>query len=210
MHFIGDVHGKLTMYLKMVSYLKDTIQLGDFGLGFGGNMSRDKMYHDKLNEMIADRHMILRGNHDNPAAYKNLPTYLGDYGMYKGIFFISGAYSIDKCLRTEGVTYWSDEELRIVELDKAISLFNKEKPSVVISHTCPLEIIGETSTIKLSIKSRTSQALQAIMDSNHKPKEWIFGHMHCSYRKKVKGINFVGLNEMELYTPKYTLPEWKD
>lgn len=67
-----------------------------------------------------------------------------------------------------------------IELYKAIDLYEKEKPEIVISHCPPIELIPFTSTFNVVIESSTSKALSE-MFKIHQPKEWIFGHMHKSF-----------------------------
>src|ERR1700693_5291578 len=112
---IGDVHGKTGLYKRLVRSMppgQRSIQVGDMGIGFEGvrihNMSMD--------------HRWFRGNHDNPDKCRKHPNYLGDWGYdpETKIFWLAGAFSIDRAWRTEGVSWWADEELSNLELQKAI------------------------------------------------------------------------------------------
>jgi hypothetical protein len=120
--------------------------------------------------------------------------------------FIGGALSIDQAFRTEGYSWWRDEELSIKELDDLIGTFMEVKPRVMLTHDCPREvgeIICKAMTYGMSTKmeSRTCQALQA-MWSAHSPNLWVFGHWHYSFDHvlhggRMKGTRFVCLNELE-------------
>lgn len=178
---IGDVHGFTGTYQKFINRLpagQRTIQIGDMGIGFEGvGLHR-----------MPDSHTWFRGNHDNPKKCRTHPNYRGDYGYDEttGIFHLAGAWSIDRAYRTEGVTWWPDEELDYVELAKAVELYTKVKPRIVLSHDAPAkavetllyDLVGPYFMAKQKgANSRTSQALQIMLDT-HQPDEWVFGHFH--------------------------------
>jgi Calcineurin-like phosphoesterase len=175
---IGDVHGKVETYQKIIQRMPEgqrSVQIGDMGLGFKGV---------GLHEM-PDCHKWFRGNHDNPEKCRANKNYLGDYGYLPEdkLFWLGGAFSIDRDYRVEGVSWWRDEELSIEELGKAVNLYEETKPEYVLSHECPseaakfmLQSLGIRSTAN-DANSRTAQALQ-IMYEIHQPKEWVFGHWH--------------------------------
>jgi len=196
MHFIGDIHGKYDEYFSIIKNLKKSIQLGDFGLGFKPTLeSWDK------------QHQFIRGNHDSPKECKKHPNYLGDYGYKNGVFYISGAYSIDYKYRWhyEAVNnkkvWWEDEQLSEKTMEKVLALYKKTKPKIVISHDCPSEIRkklpGMNAKNKHKFKNRTSDGLLSTLFMIHKPKVWVFGHYHCSFDKVVKNTRFICLDELE-------------
>ena len=195
---IGDVHGHNKDYLDILEEEKPdfSVQLGDFGFGFGHDIKE-----------ISENNYFLRGNHDDPAACRKHLSYLGDYGMHeKGFFWISGALSIDKKWRLDYEVinnrkiWWKDEELPLEEHDKILELYIKEKPSVVLSHECPKEIVYLMgNTLKMDIHSRTGDGLLPLMFEAHKPDIWVFGHHHISFDKVVKGTRFKCLTELETF-----------
>jgi predicted phosphodiesterase len=203
---VGDIHGKFDMFrTKMKHFNKlfptdSVLQVGDLGIGFPKSQSTVLPSHCKF----------IRGNHDHPLECKNHPNYLGDYGITSidghKIFYLGGAWSIDRAYRKEGVTWWPDEELSIAELNDALELFIKEKPEIVITHDGPNQIthyllnrflinIGENREQSV-IPTRTGQALSAMFD-NHQPKLWLFGHWHTSWTKKIKDTQFICINELD-------------
>lgn len=101
MFLIGDVHGKFDRYGEILTGLPCSIQLGDMGIGFG--------LDDLFPKADPTKHRFLRGNHDNPELCRRHPNYLGDFGFEFGIFFISGAFSVDRHLRTMGRRTVSDK-----------------------------------------------------------------------------------------------------
>lgn len=202
---IGDVHGKTDTYQKIVRRLppgQRSIQIGDMGIGFKGV---------GLHEMPQD-HKWFRGNHDNPTKCRENANYLGDYGYLPEdkLFWLAGAFSIDRAYRIEGVSWWNDEELSIEELGKAVNLYEEMKPEYVLTHECPSEaaifmlqsLIGEYFDAKKDCtNSRTAQALQ-LMYEIHQPKEWVFGHYHVDktfHLKQDSRTKFTCVAELSQY-----------
>lgn len=115
----------MNKYFKILTELKnDSIQLGDLGIGF----IKTQNYNNKFN---FDNHKFIRGNHDNPEICKKHKNYLGDYGITsQGLFFISGADSLDKKYRTPMINWWQNEELTTNDFKKCLNLYKKEKPEI--------------------------------------------------------------------------------
>lgn len=190
MIFVGDVHGLWGDFLDIVNQFPDEeiIQLGDFGLGF----PQRERFPDP--DDFGDNVKFIRGNHDNPEVCARHPNYLGDYGVYKNIGYISGAWSIDQPYRIEGKTWWAGEQLLYSDLDKAIEQICDEKPSIIISHdTAP--VFAKELCLKL-YPTITGQALDALWQS-YKPKMWVCGHYHNSIEMVIEGTQFICLNELE-------------
>lgn len=186
MLLIGDIHGQYKQYLDIITLPKyinrDSIQLGDFGFNY-----------DCLAEHPT--HKVLPGNHENYDLLLKHPNCLGNYGTYKNIFFVRGAQSIDRKYRTEGVNWWRNEELSYKEFDEAINLYEKLRPEIVISHTCPKFVIPYLGG-KSYWGSVTETAL-SMMWSIHQPLLWIFGHFHPSLKIEYSRTSFICLNELE-------------
>ncbi len=190
---IGDVHGKTKEYQKIVRRLPEgqpSVQLGDVGIGFPG-VGLHKM---------AEHHQWFRGNHDNPEKCRATTNYIGagsDWGFKPelSLFWMAGAFSIDRGWRTEGVDWWPDEQLSYDELGKAIDAYIAAKPRYMLSHEAPTKVgmilladlIGPYFAAKGECpNSRTAQALQSMFES-HKPEEWVFGHYHVDKSLELNG-----------------------
>lgn len=193
---IGDIHGKVDRYLKLLARHpgEPSVQLGDFGIGFPGD--------DPLPPLPSNA-WFLRGNHDNPEAARSHANYLGDYGSRTidgiRIFFLSGAWSCDQWHRTEGINWWRDEELRVAELRAAFDLYEKLKPEIVLTHDGPDEAVrslldGQAAHKELT-RTSTGNALNAMLDV-HRPAKWIFGHWHKRFRRRIGGTEFRCLPEL--------------
>jgi hypothetical protein len=194
MVFLGDVHGKWReLESILVEYRGDqVVQVGDFGLGFP-----ERPREGKDPENLGPHFKFIRGNHDNPEVCRLHPNYLGDFGITDyGLAYLSGAWSIDFARRTPGIDWWDEEELKSSKLQLFIDMFKREKPEFMVSHDAPYFLYDRLVRSSFKNKSRTTMALQEAFES-HKPKFWVFGHHHLSMRERIKGTEFVCLDELE-------------
>jgi len=192
MIIVGDVHGKINSFLKLLKKIpkKEIIQLGD--LGFKEEHDWALKNHKKYN------FKVLFGNHDYYPML-NEEHSLGNWGFNtlndgRVVFWVRGANSIDLHHRTEGVDWFSNEELTYMEFHDIINHYEKIKPDVMITHDCPDIIVEELFKFN-SFKSITSQGLGA-MFSLHQPEQWIFGHHHKDVTKIINNCQFTCLNEL--------------
>src|ERR1700693_679215 len=180
---IGDIHGHTKTYQKWLRDNLDpahrSIQIGDMGLGFAG-----VGLPAPGQPPLEGDNKFFRGNHDSPEKCKAHKNYLGDYGYLDGdkLFWLAGAFSIDRAYRIEGISWWADEELSCRELEKAIDLYLQVKPRFVLSHEAPAKaanvllasLLGPYFLAKGECaNSRTGQALEAMLIM-HQPEKWIF------------------------------------
>lgn len=203
---IGDVHRKWQEYTDLLEHHQPerSIQLGDFGWGFEDQFSGDMQ--DKVEKLEAAMtncgggdNKYIRGNHDNPWECENHKFCIPDasYDEETGIFYLGGALSIDKHLRTPGVDWWEDEELNFDRLFAAVDLYEKVKPRIVLTHDCPEDVVHKLFHFyKTDFPSRTRQALGS-MWSLHKPELWVFGHWHSHRAVTIEGTHFVCLGELQ-------------
>lgn len=185
---IGDIHGDMYRYLSIIDDCEQSIQVGDFGIGFTENPV--SMYD-------VSRHRFIRGNHDFPNGCLREPNFIRDGTVENDVMFIGGAFSIDWQWRTEGLSWWSDEECSIKQLEHFIEHYSDVKPRVMITHECPDMIADlmcrDMEWNKYDIPSRTRDAFD-VMWKIHKPELWVYGHWHLSWHKFVEGTEFVCLN----------------
>lgn len=198
MRFIGDVHGKIESYLFKLD-CEESLQIGDMGIGF------PDIYLPAL-----DKHKFIRGNHDDPNVCREHYNYQGEFGYLadKGIFYLGGAWSIDKHIRAvyeakTGIrTWWPDEELSIHQLAQAYKLYVSCKPRIVATHDCP-KFMSERIIRKIAgvnnpfvHPTRTARALER-MWRFHEPDVWVFGHYHITMEQTVSNTRFICLNELQ-------------
>jgi hypothetical protein len=192
---VGDCHQLYKQYFEIIRNADYSFQAGDLGFDYA-----------PLNNLDFSRHRAIKGNHDNYLLGNDHPIFCGDFGVEnidnKQIFFMRGAWSIDKKYRTAGIDWWSEEELNYTQLSEAINLYKKIKPEIVITHECPLEIVqyvtnpnfvrgfGFTDPV---IKTRTNMALQEMFEY-HQPSVHLFGHYHVRKEIVVRGTKFICLD----------------
>lgn len=192
---IGDVHGKVDEYKKIIDKCDFSICVGDFGF----QPEWDHIIH-YLENLYSDsdkfvQHWINMGNHDY-IPYSNIWPSLLNHTWFadEGIFTVRGADSIDKHLRIDGLDWFQNEELNYQEQLKAFDKYCEVKPKIVISHDCPQSVM--TSLFGYPEKSQTRTMLE-MMFQEHQPEIWIFGHHHKSKDVQIGGTRFVCLSELE-------------
>lgn len=187
MRFIGDVHGQFEGYRALIANVEETIQIGDFGIGYPAYpFPKDIL-------QMPGTHKFFRGNHDDPIECRKHPMYLGDYGVYKDIFYCAGAWTPDFFLGH----IWDGEQLEIGELYDALDLYTKTKPRIVATHDCPTEIRMKIMG-GYARPTKTDQALHA-MFKEWQPKTWVFGHYHRNFRARIDGTLFVCIPILNIF-----------
>jgi hypothetical protein len=204
-HLIGDIHGAAYSYEMAVKSKSNTIQIGDFGLGFypcyGMDDAPAAYRGDKqLNKILnSGNHYFIRGNHDNPKVCRDNPRWIPDGHIHENMMFIGGAWSIDRGGRTQGLDWWSDEELSMSAFYDMMDIYEKAKPEIMITHDAPTIVASKLWKIGFGYHapSRTNQALDS-MFAMHKPKQWFFGHHHMHDQRTVDGCDFrcININEV--------------
>ena len=186
---IGDVHGKINRYKKILDTNNSykSIQVGDFGF------KREHKWH--LENIDSTKHKINFGNHDD-YTFLNKPHSLGNFSLNGKIMTIRGADSIDKAYRTENKDWWRNEELNYTEMQQAIDAFSIYKPEIVITHDCPQQV--RSQLFGINEKSITSNGLQAMFEI-HQPDLWIFGHHHKFKNEPINGTRFMCLAELDCF-----------
>jgi Icc-related predicted phosphoesterase len=205
---IGDIHGDFKIYQDLIKDISHSIQVGDFGFEDAWNT---------LKEVDSNYHKIIPGNHDN-YDYINLnkpPHILGNFGEaildQLKFFFVRGGDSIDKKWRVIGRSWWKDEQLSYKQLQEAIDFYTICKPEIVITRTFPEVTFFELfPKLWQVIPSITGNSLSTMLEI-HKPKLWIFGHMHPEKNiiKRIGETTFIVLKEFGYidYNPSFSIEE---
>jgi hypothetical protein len=169
--FLGDVHANLNHCLNLACAHSDTtiVQIGDLGVGF---VPPDVFYR------LPENFKFFPGNHDCRKMSYTLPHCLGAYGEVFGkFFFVSGADSIDKDRRIEGVSWWPDEELTYQEAEDCLTKWEKSTVDVLVSHDLPQSFAEKYKLIY--DRTLTRNLLQKMIEVR-KPRLLITGHHHRS------------------------------
>lgn len=204
---IGDIHGDWYSYqaYSIGSWQGPTIQIGDFGIGFG----QSDYWHDRINAFHADgTHRFIRGNHDNPKRCKSMSGYIVDGTVENDVMFIGGAWSIDNPAappgwyrRTAGLNWWADEECSDEQFEVMLSTYVVAQPRVMITHDCPASIakcmFWDSGFIRgPQYYHRTGDWLDRFL-AIHEPAEWYFGHWHKSMSYKQGNTLFRCIGELD-------------
>lgn len=203
---IGDVHGQVEKYKEICENADDcymTIALGD--MGFKHEYEMIKSFG--LNPQA---HKILFGNHDYyPVLYTNKQSLLDYTSMQVGSKFVlmavRGAKSVDKENRIidkpwfgkDDRTWFEEEQIHTSNVDRILEDYCREKPEIVVSHTCPRSIIESMFGLN-PIPTRTNCLLEEMFE-HHQPREWIFGHFHRPVSKTIRGTKFTCVPELGEY-----------
>lgn len=205
MVFVGDVHGNIKQFLRILEKYPDekVLQVGDMGVGFRGVRL----------PKLADNHCFFAGNHDCPSLCAAHPNSVGRFGIWENVFFVSGGFSVDAAYRMPGVTWWADEQLSWEEMEEALDLYVKTKPRIVATHDAPISLypqlmaaVGSNGPV---YENSTAHLLEAMFTA-HQPEMWFFGHWHESWSRKINGTQFRCLDELEAFELTEDSSEEKD
>lgn len=208
LYVTGDTHGDLD-FQKILDWTEATklnkdkdylVILGDFGYVWANK--RDIHEKEKLDfiSRLPFTTLFIDGNHENHSRLNAMrvvnfmggkahKVYESIYHLMRGqvyeiagkrIFTFGGASSIDKHLRTDGVSWWKEEEFNYRESNTAYDNLNKINWEVdyVLTHSAPLSIRDKLfEGNNLYKPSATERLLEAIL-RNIKFKRWYFGHYH--------------------------------
>jgi hypothetical protein len=229
LYFTGDIHGEFGMFTNSVTSqwgLSDcaVVVCGDIGMGF-----HKRGYYayefQRMQKKLAEKNItfvFLRGNHDDPE-YFNKPEY--DEFQYEGaypnvylvpdltildtclgkVLCIGGAISIDRSMRTEGVSWWPNERM-VMPTDTELEEISKESIDIVATHCCPLvcgprfndamgfEKLDKFIMCELQNERLDFNDLLEKLKKDNPVKWWFYGHFHGHYSDWIDGVRFIGLD----------------
>lgn len=209
-YITGDTHGNQYKWVEQIESVISPADIilvcGDFGVGFwNGRYWSEETFYDFLS---AQKYTVLfiDGNHENFDKLYSYPTETWCGGrvhkirqnvihLMRGevycmedisIFVMGGGYSIDKHLRTEEISWWSQEMPSEEEYNHALENLKRinYKVDYIITHTAPSETVYYLSTLRsLGIKNDVvqEQQLTIFLDEIQRKvtyKHWYFGHFH--------------------------------
>ena len=203
-YITGDTHGDQSRFALLgehgePNWIADDylIICGDFGYIFA-NDERENAFLDVLAKKPYTI-CFIDGNHENFPAIFNYPMEMWNGGKIhrirhniihlmrgqvfkiddKTFFTMGGAYSIDRYVRTEGISYWKEELPNNDEYHEASASLESCNYSIdyIITHTAPREIIFKMGYYPNVHSMEFTGFLEWIMYKT-KYKEWFFGHWH--------------------------------
>ena len=203
---IGDIHcnldggenneyGKERSYFTLIEDAEYSVQIGDFGFPIPPN---NPSFHDKVATVDKTRHVAVLGNHDD--YNQRIANELGDFGVHSfplengkfEFFYMRGAFTPDFYRRIIGIDLWREEQLTDQEGWDVVKLYQKIKPSIVITHDCPEVCLYMFYGGNCKV-DRTNRILQTCFEI-HQPKLWIFGHHHRNWKYTYKDTLFICLD----------------
>lgn len=183
---IGDCHGKINEFAQIVKNCEYGLQLGDLGF---------KKIHDWfLEHLDCNKFKCSFGNHDY-YPYLSREHSMGDWGLWKGIVTIRGAFSIDQKYRIPHISWWPEEQISYTSWEQLFTFYESQKPKIVVSHDCPLIIY---KMMGIHDEQYTPLGLQKCFEI-WQPDLWIFGHHHRHIEYKFERTTFICLDELEVY-----------
>lgn len=184
---LGDVHGNIDHCVQIAkrAFPLEVIQIGDLGIGW---------LTTKQLALLPSNFKFFVGNHDCRQESYKYSCCLGDFGEYKGLFYVSGADSIDKDSRIEGKSWWRDEELNHQQCNQVLELWEKSTCDTLLCHDCP-QIVAESIMLAYD-KSTTRMILNEIIKVR-KPRRVYFGHWHRVAHWFNEGVEYrcIDINE---------------
>lgn len=207
----GDIHANTTQLINFLYHNKEVLTdediiiiLGDFGL-----IWKDKEKTTKVLEELGNNKCkiaFLDGNHENFDLIKEMETIInwngGRAGLLPGgiihllrgevyqignkrVGVCGGANSVDKWHRTEGISWWRQEE--ITEQDIANLLLKTVTNchlDIMLSHDCPSSLVPQVTAFSQINKSEISKSQERleIINSTLKIDKWYFGHWHLDLK----------------------------
>lgn len=243
----GDWHGntvaaRRAMHFAEREEAEEVIQVGDFGFGWSKSKTGDAFVESVSRAAHAYQTNVywLDGNHENfdllegfgyfkhdgpveiaeRVFYIPRGTVLERFGW--SVLCIGGAYSVDKKYRTEGKSWWPQEEITEEDLEKCAEAGEVD---VVLSHdVCNSGFVGALSQAVNNNRAemqhlvwKNDQAFPGAAPNRHalelvlesaKPKLWVHGHYHSPYRVELaNGTKVVGL-DMETEVGALAVIDW--
>lgn len=204
LHITGDTHGEQKRFDEFWEYGEsewgenDTLIIcGDFGFIFA-NSDYERAFLDEL-EKKPYTICFCDGNHENFPAIYSFPKENWNGGRVhrirknvfhlmrgqvftidgKKIFTMGGAYSRDKYMRFENLSWWKEELPNDAEYKEAISNLreNGNRVDYVITHTAPryiIRMLGKEPSLRDMELTGFFDWIRHDVQFEH----WFFGHWH--------------------------------
>lgn len=196
---IGEFAERTSKQLTKDDYL---IILGDFGFIWSEEPDDAETFWMSVLEQSPWTTLFIDGNHENFHRLNNMPIEQWHGGKVHKIndsvihlmrgqvfeiddstfFTFGGALSIDKNRRTEGLSWWKEEQASYQEIEEGFTNLQKHgnKVDYVLTHTCITEVCK--TIVRYSNGSYSyPDPMTKVLDHYYSMldfKKWYFGHWH--------------------------------
>jgi len=206
--FVGDLHGDLERAERAITYAATSganiLQVGDWGFLWPGSDGIDELVK------LLDSHQVTMrycdGNHDdhhrlrrNEGSIAPNLIYQPRSSVYEDadgtrFLFMGGAPSIDRSIRTPGLSWWPEEEIRESEVYAALDV--AAPIHVLVTHDAAELPPGVSSNVgDPAFERSANRSTGIIFKLAHKfrPELHVHGHYHQRYTRVLHGTLVEGL-----------------
>lgn len=198
---VGDIHNEFGRLNELISKKKPdlVLQCGDFGYW------PNKPWAAPLSNIRCQGSKILWacGNHEDHWAIRDRETdelapdvfYMPRGSTYqledgRTILFMGGADSIDKHRRRLGDTWFPEEVIRPIDIENLPDI----KVDIIISHTCPGELLHIMLPLYPGKLPEPSNMALSELWKIYNPELWFFAHWHHYHEGNVMGTQWYALD----------------
>ncbi len=228
---VGDVHGQhreLAGALRQAQAdfrIEAAIQVGDFGFypnllgaahGMGVRFPVPLHVIDGNHEDHAWlRRALVKGAARSWARERNLhyqprPS-VAQLGASK-VGFLGGALHVDRPQKHNWLS-GSPNYISQRNREQAVALFNRERPELIVTHSCPARIglgLKSSPEMRLGVAEHITAAgfdpgpandcgeielSRLWVELAYQPRAWVFGHFHRAHEAMIEGTRFVGVSD---------------
>lgn len=200
----GDIHNDFGSLNTLINRKKPELLIccGDFG--YWPKFSQAKQFSDIKNPRT--KILWCDGNHEDHWSLRDRTTdelapnviYMPRGSTYtlpdgRNILFMGGGYSIDKAYRTEGVDWFREETISQKDFENLPDM----KIDIVVSHTCPEELVDRMILYNSYKKLEPSNTALSRIWNMYNPSLWFFGHWHNYVEITMKDTKFYALDHTQ-------------
>ena len=218
---VGDVHGDFPFASAVcrtaASFgITDIFQVGDFGVW--DHLDEGVYFLDKLDENSEKRGAnwtFVAGNHENYNSLEQHALGMDDHGFvnlrkrirwtgrtnvwnYNGLRMgaFGGAYSIDREMRTPGISWWPQEMPTLADVYAFEAQVGDERLDVLFSHDAPISLPEWNGFIKDDSQSEASRRRVTDAYAVARPRIGLHGHYHreLTYTHEFSRVYGLGCN----------------